>query len=127
MNNHEFSTAASKLLNNPDIDPLVARQLLIAITIDNRERTADHHQLFTTNIAKLNDLIKEQSANIAALTRSVDTLREHIDKHPTLIYLLRFRTKETIAALIFIILLLSTWYVSGIRQPILKFFNLPIF
>lgn len=53
--------------------------------------------------------------------------RPPLNDHSPLIYLLRFRTKETIAALLFLIFLLSAWYVSGIRQPILKWLGLPIF
>jgi hypothetical protein len=48
-------------------------------------------------------------------------------KHPSLLYLLRFETKKTIAWIFFAIMIVSIWFVSGIRQPVLEFFGLPIF
>lgn len=47
--------------------------------------------------------------------------------HPSLLYSLRFETKKTIAWLFFALLVVSIWFVSGLRQPILEFFGLPIF
>jgi hypothetical protein len=120
MNNAEFSDAVEKLLTDPDLDPVVARQLLCAISVDTRSRTAVHLQ-------ELQAIIKVQSENIAALTTAVEALERHIDTHPTIIYLFRFRTKESIAVAITIILVLSLWYVSGFRQPILRWLGWPVF
>jgi len=47
--------------------------------------------------------------------------------HPSILYSLRFETKKTIAWLFFALLIVSIWFVSGLRQPVLEFFGLPIF
>ena len=47
--------------------------------------------------------------------------------HPSLLYSLRFETRKTIMWLFFALLIVSIWFVSGLRQPILEFFGLPIF
>ena len=78
-------------------------------------------------MAELRQLIREQSVNVRRLTRVVQRTEEHLQTHPTLLYLLRFRTKETVAALVFLFVLLSLWYVSGFRQPILRWLGLPLF
>ena len=57
----------------------------------------------------------------------IQTHDTYLNDHPTLLYLLRFRTKETIATILFVILILSAWYVSGFSQPILKWLGLPSF
>jgi hypothetical protein len=61
------------------------------------------------------------------LTQAVEQLEAHVRMHPSLVYLLRFRTRETVAALILLFMLLSLWYVSGFRRPILEWLGLPAF
>lgn len=55
-----------------------------------------------------------------------EALRMQTD-HPPLLYLLRFHTRRTIFWIIVVFVLLSLWYVSGFRGPILEFLGLPVF
>ena len=127
MDHHEFADIVEQLMANPDLDTVVARQLLVAIAADTRARSAELHSISDQNIKLLEHLIQQQSANIDKLTTDVAKLTDYLDQHPPLIYLLRFRTKETIAAIVILFLIASVWYVSGIRQPILKWLGLPVF
>jgi hypothetical protein len=79
------------------------------------------------DLAELRQLIREQSVNMRRLTRVVQRTEEHLPTHPTLLYLLRFRTKGPVAAPVLLFVLLSLWYVSGFRRPILKWLGLPMF
>lgn len=71
---------------------------------------------------------------ISRLVNQMNSMEMKLDKvitmqeeHPSLLYKIRFDTKKTIAWIVFVFMLLSIWYVSGIRQPILEFFGLPVF
>ena len=127
MNGNEFIDAITKLLDEQDIDPAATHRLLIALTIDTRTEIAacsiandKHHEL-------LEELIKTQRDTTNELKQMIQRHDDYIRTHPSLVYLLRFRTKETVATIVFVILILSLWYVSGIRQPILRWLGLPIF
>jgi hypothetical protein len=76
---------------------------------------------------RFDDLEKSMDKRFDELEDKIDKAVEHQTDHPSLIYLLRFRTKQTIAALIFAFAIFTSWFVSGVRQPILEFFGLPIF
>jgi len=127
MDNDDFSSMVQTLLEKEEIDPVIARQLLVAITIYTRAQMHEHHATCTINHDHLINLLKTQTDNIQHLTALLNQHDSYINTHPSIIYLLRYRTKETIATILFLILTLSLWYVSGMRQPILKFLGLPVF
>jgi len=127
MDNDDFSTMVKTLLENKDIDPAIARQLLVAITIYTRAQLHENKRTCTTNHNHLAELIQQQTDNITQLTTLIQQHETYIQTHPSIIYLLRFKTKETVATIVFLIVVLSLWYVSGMRQPILKFLGLPVF
>jgi len=91
------------------------------------ERAWNARAGWVAEMAELRQLIREQSVDVRRLTRVVQRTEEHLRTHPTLLYFLRFRTKETAAALILLFVLLSLWYVSGFRQSILRWLGLPVF
>jgi hypothetical protein len=80
-----------------------------------------------TLVNRLDELEKNMDERFDGLSTKIDKAVKHQEDHPSIIYLLRFKTKETIAAILFIFLILSSWFVSGFRQPILEFLGLPIF
>ena len=55
-----------------------------------------------------------------------DVARVH-NEYPSITFLLRYRPKETEAWILIIFVLLSMWWVSGFRQPILEWLGLPTF
>ena len=127
MNGNEFIDAITKVLEDQDIDPQATHRLLIALTIDTRTEIAacsiandKHHEL-------LEELIKTQRDTLNELKQMIQRHDEYIRTHPSLVYLLRYRTRETLALFFVIILILSLWYVSGFRQPILKWLGWPVF
>lgn len=70
---------------------------------------------------------KAMNARLDSLGDQVMEVLRMQKEHPPLLYLLRFQPRKTIMWIVFIFVLLSIWYVSGIRQPILEFFGLPVF
>ena len=90
-------------------------------------RAFDHHQQMQNKPAHLRQLIETQAATVDKLAAAWSDHQEYHKLHLPILWLLRFRTKETIATILFIIIVLSAWYVSGIRQPILRWLGLPSF
>jgi uncharacterized coiled-coil protein SlyX len=91
-------------------------------------------------IVRVHDLEKQQEQtnkridDILAMNKKIGSMEDKLDKviemqtdHPTLLYSLRFNTRKTLMWLLFALMIVSLWFVSGLRQPILEFFGLPIF
>lgn len=86
---------------------------------------------------KLEDKVTKHDEEIEELQQireQIDELGDKLDdvldmqkEHPSLLYLLRFKTKQTIIWIVIAFIILSLWYVSGFRQPILEFLGIPIF
>ena len=55
-----------------------------------------------------------------ALLEGVEQTEAYLERHPTLLYLLRYRTKQTIVVLVVIFVVLSAWTVGGFSEPILR-------
>ena len=127
MNGNEIAETVAQLLDNPDIDPRVARRLMVALTLDTRMEFQTCSTSVSLNFNKLETLIETQSDNIARLESIISRHEEYLQKHPSLVYLLRYRTKESAVVILSSIMILSLWYVSGIRQPILKWLGWPVF
>ena len=80
-----------------------------------------------TLVNRFDELEDSMDKKFDELSRKIDDTIKHQEDHPSLIYLLRYRTKKTVTALIFIFMVLSTWFVSDLREPILEFFGLSVF
>ena len=78
-------------------------------------------------IDKRIDDVLAMNAQIASMEDKLDKVIEMQANHPSLLYSIRFETRKTIMWLFFALLVVSIWFVSGLRQPILEFFGLPIF
>ena len=127
MNGNEFADAITKILDDQNMDPQATRRLLIALTLDTRTEIAACSIANTKHHDMLEQLIKTQNETLLELTGMIQRHDDYIQTHPSLVYLLRFRTKETVATVLAIVIILSAWYVSGIRQPILEWLGLPVF
>ena len=84
-------------------------------------------------VVRVLDLEKRMAQMETAVTQ-IDSMDDKLGKvlrmqeeHPPLLYLLRFQTRKTVFWIILAFLMLSLWYVSGFRQPILEFLGLPVF
>jgi len=91
-------------------------------------------------IVRVHDLEQKQAVtdkridDILAMSSKIESMEEMLtaaikmqQDHPSLLYSLRFETRKTIMWLFFALLIVSIWFVSGLRQPVLEFFGLPIF
>ena len=127
MTSNELLDALERLLDDESVSQETINRLTLALALDNRSRQDAQQEQMAAELAELRRLIREQSENVGRLTRVVERTEEHLQTHPTLLYLLRFRTRETVAALVLLFVVLSLWYVSGFRQPILRWLGLPVF
>lgn len=57
--------------------------------------------------------------------KKVEAAADETKRYPSLLWLLRYKTKQTVSVLVAVFLLLSALYVSGVREPILDFLGLP--
>ena len=80
-----------------------------------------------TLVKRLGDLEKNLDKRFDELSQKIDDTIKHQKDHPSLVSLLRYRTRQTVVALIFIFMILSSWFVSSLRQPVLEFLGLPVF
>ena len=107
MEYHEFADAVQGILEANHVDDKIARQLLLAITLDTRERAVDTHRQTMQELAELRQIVETQSQTIATLAAAWEDHQTYHKENPPLLWLLRFRTKETVATIVLIFVLLS--------------------
>lgn len=127
MNGNEFAEAIKQILDDQDADPIATHRLLIALTLDTRTEIAACSIANNTHHDMLEQLIATQNETLSELKEMIQRHDHYIQTHPSLVYLLRFKTRETLALFFFLLMILSLWYVSGFRQPILKWLGWPVF
>lgn len=82
---------------------------------------------------KLDDIIgrlKIMDAKTSAMNdvpARLSKIEHYISDNPSLVWLMRYKTRQTITIIVLAFVLLSIFYVSGFRQPMLKFLGLPVF
>ena len=96
----EFKTL---LEDGEDISPKASRRMLLALSIDTH-----------TEVKTINGRLKKVEAAV-----------EENKKPPSLLWLLRFKTKKTVVVIATVFALLSLIYISGIRAPIFELLGLP--
>jgi len=96
----EFKTL---LEDGEDISPDASRRMLLALSIDTH-----------TEVKTINGRLKKVEAAV-----------EENKKHPSLLWLLRFKTKRTVAMIVTVFALLSLLYVAGTKAPILDLLGVP--
>lgn len=78
-------------------------------------------------ISELKDEVEIGNRRSLRLEEAITRIDQHTIKHPSLLWSLRFNTVKTLTVILIVFVLLSLWFVSGARQPILDLFGLPIF
>ncbi len=96
----EFKTL---LEDGEDISPKASHRMQLALSIDTH-----------TEVKRINGRLKKVEASV---TES--------EKHPSLLWLLRFKTKRTIAVIVTVFALLSLLYLAGPKEPVMGLFGLP--
>ncbi len=96
-----------------------AKHGLVVRVIDLEERIVRQERAILKN--------QEINGRIDSLEDKLDDVLRMQADHPPLLYLLRFQTRKTVLWIVLIFVILSLWYVSGFRQPILELLGLPVF
>ncbi len=91
------------LKNGEDIPLELSRRMQLAISIDTHDE-----------VIKINGRLKK-----------VEEAAEEWEQYPTLLWLLRHKTKTTVAWMVAIFVILTLFYVSGLREPIFTWLGLP--
>lgn len=92
------------ILENGDEIPVdVARKLQLAISLDTH-----------MEVKKINGRLKK-----------VEEVAKNWKDYPSILWLLRFKTKSTVAVIVVIFVTLTLFYVSGLRAPIFEWLGLP--
>lgn len=92
------------LLENGDVlDPDAARRLLLALSMDTHEE-----------VKLINGRLKK-----------VEAVAEDVEEYPSLLWLLRHKTKQMVAVILIILAILSLIYIPELRGPVLEWLGLP--
>lgn len=92
----------------------------LVVRVMSLEDRVDRQDIAITEAQKID-------GRIEAIEDKLDDVLRMQMEHPPLLYLLRYQTKKTVFWIVVAFVILSLWYVSGFRQPILDFLGLPIF
>ena len=93
----------SVLNNGSKLDPEHAQRLQLGISLENNKE-----------LLKINGRLKK-----------VEEAAEDWEKNPSLLWLLRFRTKKTVSVILVVFVLLSMLYIAEIREPVFELLGLP--
>lgn len=127
MTNEDFMESLQDILNDPDIPQSAINKIAIAIALDAKSMVINHRLSCSGELRELQEMVVETSKNVDRLADIVEKHDRYNEQHPSIVYLMRFRTRETIVVIVFIFAILSLWWVSTIRQAILQFLGLPSF
>lgn len=117
MTEHDFDATdvvieqiKSMLQNGGDIPAPVARKLLLTISVANHECNRET----VIEVKKINGRLKK-----------VEKAAVEWKRFPSLLWLLHNKTKLTVSIIVVVFILLSAFYVSGIRAVIMEWLGLP--
>jgi hypothetical protein len=91
------------LKNGEDIPIKLSRRIQLAISIDTHDE-----------VKKINGRLKK-----------VEKVAEEWSRFPSLTWLLYHKTKKTVTFIVVVFIILTVFYVSGLRAPIMEFLGLP--
>jgi hypothetical protein len=91
------------LKNGEDIPIKLSRRIQLAISIDTHDE-----------VKKINGRLKK-----------VEKVAEEWSRFPSLTGLLYHKTKKTVTFIVVVFIILTVFYVSGLRAPIMEFLGLP--
>ena len=127
MTSHELLETIERLLEAEGFSQEAVNRLVLALALENRSLFEAYQKQTYRELAELRELLEKQARNVDRLAGAVERTDEYLERHPTLLYLLRYRTKQTIVVLVLIFVLLSAWTVSEFREPILRWLGFPMF
>lgn len=127
MTSHELLETIERLLEDEGFSQEAVNRLVLALALENRSLFEAYQRQTHLEMAELRRLLEAQARNVDKLACATEKNEEYLERHPSLLYLIRFRTRETVAVILLVFVLLSAWYVSGFRMPILRWLGLPVF
>ena len=98
------------LKNGDNVPADIARRLLLTLSVANHECNRET----VSEVRKINGRLKK-----------VEKAVNDWQKHPSILWLLHYKTKLTVSVIVVIFALLSAFYVSGIRSVIMEWLGLP--
>ena len=96
--------------NGSEISAPVARKLLLTLSVANQECIRETN----VEVKKVNGRLKK-----------VEEAAKEWKRHPSLLWLLHNKTKLTVSVIVVVFVLLSAFYVSGVRAVIMEWLGLP--
>ena len=127
MSSHELLEAIERLLEDEGFSQEAVNRLVLALALENRSLFEVYQKQTHLELAELRQLLEQQARNVDKLAGAMERTEDYLERHPPILYLLRYRTKETLIVLVLIFVVLSAWYVSALRMPILRWLGLPVF
>ena len=126
MTSDELLQTIERLLEDDAFSQDAVNRLVLALALENRSLFETYQTQTHRDFTELRELLEQQALNVGKLATAVEQTEDYLQKHPTLLYLLRYRTKETVLIILLGFILLSAWYVSELRIPILRWLGFPI-
>ena len=127
MTGNELLQTLERLLEEDGLSQEVVNRLVLALALENRHLLEAQQRQTAVELAELRHLLSKQAQNVDRLATAVADTKTYLDRHPPLLYLLRYRTRATAAALVLLFALLSLWLLSDLREPLLRLLGLPLF
>jgi len=120
VTSHELLETIERLREDEGFSQEAVNRLVLALALENRSIFDAYQKQTFRELAELRRLLERQARNVDRLAGSVERTEDYLERHPPLLFLLRYRTKETIVVLVLIFVILSAWFVSELREPILR-------
>jgi len=127
MTGQDLLQTLERLLEEDGFSQEVVNRLVLALALENRHLLEEQQRRTYVELAELRRLLSVQAQNVDRLATAVADTQTYLDRHPPLIYLLRYRTRATVTLLLALFVALSLWFVSDLRAPLLRLLGLPEF
>ncbi len=124
MTSDELFQTFQELMERDDIDQATINRMLLGLNADTRQRLNDHQQVTAERLSRIETMIEAQAKVAHTTAETVSTLAKYQKDHPSLLFLLRYNTKQTIMVIIIAFLALSILYVSSVRESLLALLGL---
>ena len=97
MTGNELLQTLERLLEEDGLSQEVVNRLVLALALENRHLLEAQQRQTAVELAELRHLLNQQAQNVDRLATAVADTKTYLDLHPPLLYLLRYRTKATLA------------------------------
>lgn len=120
----EFLEALQQILSDNNIPTETVNRIAIAIALDAKHTVVKYKLETAAQLNKLQELIEAQTKNIDKLAVFTEKHENYMQTHPSLLYLFRFRTKETVLVIVMLFILLTILWSSDAREGLLSLLGL---